>query len=137
MQLIARAVVLALPVTAALAHRGQAHHDMAAKRQAATATTSVSHAATTATSTPAASTPVATKPPVATTSAPTVTTPAAPVNPGVTAPGAVPLANIVPVSVLSDTTTVPLPATTAGAKPSGLPNAPALPPRESFFLIYH
>ncbi|KZV96954.1 glycoside hydrolase/deacetylase [Exidia glandulosa HHB12029] len=121
MQLIARAVVLALPVVAVVAHRGHAHHDMLAKRQTSsttvTSTTTAVHAPTPA--------------PTSTTTAPaagtTPSTPAAPVAPGATDPNAVPLASIVPASIISTQPVATLPATAAGAKPSGLTNAPTLP----------
>ncbi|KZW00658.1 glycoside hydrolase/deacetylase [Exidia glandulosa HHB12029] len=71
-----------------------------------------------------ASTPAATTPPAA--AGPSLTQVS--ISPASVNPTAVPVASILPDGVMPTQTTVPLPTTaTAGSKPTGIPNAPALP----------
>lgn len=132
------AALLACPLVSAHGP-GHRHNNIAAiHRRQATSSTSVSQTRPAPTN-PSTSRTVSSAPPTASAPAPpvshattTVTTTTTPGHPpatvtggGVTAPGAVPLSSILPASVQSAGPTSALPAT--GAKPSGLPNAPALP----------
>ena len=133
---LACAVLLASPL-AALAH-GNHHHNVAMhKRQSG----SVSHTEAPTTTRPTTSNhPPSTTPSPTTSSRPTpdptvsqsssVSRPV--ITGGASASDAMPIESIVPQSVVANQPAVPLPATAQGAKPSGLPNAPALPNPSSF-----
>ncbi|KAH7103383.1 hypothetical protein BKA62DRAFT_696780 [Auriculariales sp. MPI-PUGE-AT-0066] len=97
-----------------------------------TTTTTIAAAPTTPTTTPVTTTPAApTAPTTPTTSTTPVVTPSTTVPPVVGVPTITPAANAMPLNQIVPNGATPatskLPATQAGAKPSGLPSAPALP----------